>query len=347
MATMEKHFPFADTRKNNKKLPREFFKTAQYNTWMEFTYNPSQQEVLEYAHAVIDHGFEPGILIIDEGWHTRYGVWQFDFHKFPDPKAMIDELHSMGFTVMLWVTPLVTPDGQDFINTQLSHADGNGDTPLFLRTESGKIAIVQWWNGYSAILDLRKEGDRNYLDEKLQFLMKEYGVDGFKFDGGNYAMYHPDNIQNGKAAPEHDAAALNLAWNEFGARYRFHEYKDTFKGGGQWLYNLIPDFKVDEELFIRMAQASALFPIMQFSWAPWRVLSKKTASQSYVHLNIMIRIKAMKKYKTNLCLETIYWYVLSLPKEPWKRISFSPKVCGETRTEMFMKEDKPCVYPHL
>ena len=46
-------------------------------------------------------------------------------------------------------------------------------------------------------------------------------------------------------------------------------------GGGSWLANFQPNFKVDEELFIRSAQASSLFPMMQFSWAPWRVLSEE------------------------------------------------------------------------
>ena len=32
---------------------------------------------------------------------------------------------------------------------------------------------------------------------------------------------------------------------------------------------------IDEELFVRMAQCSALFPMMQFSWAPWEALSPK------------------------------------------------------------------------
>ena len=43
-------------------------------------------------------------------------------------------------------------------------------------------------------------------------------------------------------------------------------------GGGEWSYNR-PGFRVDEELFVRMAQVSVFFPMMQFSWAPWRVLS--------------------------------------------------------------------------
>jgi len=114
----------------------------------------------------------------------------------------------------------------------------------------------------------------------------------------------------------HTPAQRNIAWNDFGTRYRFHEYKDTFKGGGKrviqrmadrnhsWdrdgLNTLIPnaivqgllghpficpdmigggswihrDLKrpIDQELFVRMAQCSALFPMMQFSWAPWEAV---------------------------------------------------------------------------
>ncbi len=315
---MKNHFPFDF---GGKTLPREFFKTAQYNTWMEFTYDPRQESVLEYARNIISHGFEPGILIIDEGWHTRYGLWEWDFHKFPDPKAMIDELHKMGFIVMLWVTPLVTSDGKAFQTAIRKDFNPESWDKIFLRNKEGEVAIVPWWNGFSAILDFRKECDREFLDSKLQKLMKEYGVDGFKFDGGAYNMYRPGRMINGTPCEDHDPKALNIAWNEFGARYKFHEYKDTFMGmgkltiqrlcdrghrwerdgintiipcsimqgimgypficpdmigGGEWSFNEMPGFKIDEELFIRMAQVSALFPMMQFSWAPWRALSEES-----------------------------------------------------------------------
>lgn len=45
-------------------------------------------------------------------------------------------------------------------------------------------------------------------------------------------------------------------------------------GGGEWTTKFLPGFQVDEELFVRMAQCSALFPMMQFSWAPWQALSE-------------------------------------------------------------------------
>lgn len=318
LAASRAHFPFS-----GKVPPHKFFTTAQYNTWMELDYNQSQEGVLKYAHGLIEHGYEPGVLMIDEGWHTRYGLWEFDRVKFPDPKAMVDELHGLGFTVMLWVVPLVTADGKDFIiATEPSRkflSGGGGDKNYFLRTDDGKVAIVKWWNGYSAILNMCNPDDREFLDSKLRALMEDYGVDGFKFDGGNIHMYNPKNVING-AQTKYSADELNIAWNEFGARYEYHEYKDTFKGGGkpvvqrlqdrnhtwnshgltsilpsallqglighpficpdmvgggEWSFNYKPGFVCDMELFVRMAQCSAFFPMIQYSWAPWRMLDEK------------------------------------------------------------------------
>ena len=316
LCASRKHFPFS-----GKIPPEKFFTSAQYNTWMELDYHQSQEGVLRYAHGLIENGYEPGVLMIDEGWHGRYGLWEFDRVKFPNPRAMVDELHKMGFKVMLWVVPLVTPDGMDFtLATERKHLTGGaGDKNYFLRTDDGKVAIVHWWNGYSAILNMCKEDDREFLDKKLSYLIDEYGVDGFKFDGGNIHMYNPKNIINGSQT-KYSPDELNLAWNDFGTRYEYHEYKDTFKGGGkaviqrlqdrnhtwnnhgltsilpaalvqglighpficpdmvgggEWSFNYVSDFKCDQELFVRMAQCSALFPMIQYSWAPWRMLDEK------------------------------------------------------------------------
>ena len=320
MTAQEKHFKFT-----GKVPPLKFFETAQYNSWMELDYHQNQESILKYAHGIVDNGYEPGVLMIDEGWHTRYGLWEWDFVKFPDPKAMIEELHALGFKVMLWVVPLVTSDGQTFSMSYFpynNYLDGAcGDREYFLRTDSGLPALVEWWNGFSSILNMCKEVDREFLDSRLRKLIDEYGVDGFKFDGGNIEMYNSKSIVNGEQT-KYSPAELNRAWNEFGTRYEYHEYKDTFKGGGQaviqrlqdrdhswdgygintiipsallqglighpficpdmigggwWSLNYTPGFKIDNELFVRMAQVSALFPMMQFSWAPWRVLDKKHA----------------------------------------------------------------------
>ena len=48
-------------------------------------------------------------------------------------------------------------------------------------------------------------------------------------------------------------------------------------GGGEWSFKANPNCRADEELFVRMAQCSALFPMIQFSWAPWEALSAENA----------------------------------------------------------------------
>jgi len=289
---------------------------------MEFPYYPTQQGVLDYAKGWLERGYEPGIFIIDEGWHGRYGDWEFDFARFPDPKGMVEALHAMGFTVLLWVVPYVCADGPSFAASLQERigVDENTRKNLYMRNKEGNVAIVEWWNGFSAVLNLDNPVDAAFLDRKLTHLIEDYGVDGFKFDGGTPFSYQNRNVINGEFQTALTAHELNQAWNRFGTRYPYHEYKDTYKGGGrnviqrlrdkhhtwdgaginllipcaltcgmighpfvcpdmigggEWTFNYMPGFHVDEELFVRMAQCSALFPMMQFSWAPWRVLSEE------------------------------------------------------------------------
>ena len=49
-------------------------------------------------------------------------------------------------------------------------------------------------------------------------------------------------------------------------------------GGGEWSYKFKPDFVLDPEVFVRSAQCSALFPMMQFSWAPWEAVGEEDAA---------------------------------------------------------------------
>jgi len=339
----KKHFPC-----DKVELKEEFFTAPQYNCWIQFAYYPTQDGVLKYAREIVDNGYEPGVFIIDEGWHvhTDYGHWDFDFARFPEPKKMVDELHEMGFKVMLWVTPFVSPNGPRYFRSinPLVGTDPEAAKHLYKRNDKGEVAVIKWWNGYSAILDMTNNYDVDFLDKQLCYLIDEYGVDGFKFDGGATNQYTNSNIINGKYDETSDEEKSNRAWNEFGRRYPFHEYKDTYNGGGknciqrlhdrdhswtnnginelipcailcglighpficpdmigggEWRNRYTPGFEVDEELFVRMAQCSALFPMMQFSWAPWEALSEEYAKYcldaAKLHLEFADELLALVK----------------------------------------------------
>jgi alpha-glucosidase (family GH31 glycosyl hydrolase) len=287
---------------------QQLFSAPQYNTWIEMPYRPTQAAVLAYARGLLDAGLPPGVLMIDDRWSPAYGTWTFDQVAFPDPAGMVRELHELGFSVMLWLVPFVSPDTATF--RTLREAD------FLVRTPDCAPAIRHWWNGYSAVLDATNPGAVAWLHAALDALVDEFGIDGFKFDGGDLWSYRADDVVAGSADPTGQCEA----WSLVGRRYTFNEYRACWKMGGQplaqrlhdkpptWgaggLASLIPDSiaqglighafvcpdmvgggdlagfgpDLDTELFVRYAQCAALFPMMQFSVSPSRVLDERQLS---------------------------------------------------------------------
>lgn len=297
---------------------RLLFEQPQYNTWIELIYDQNQKDILKYAHAIIDNGFPPGVLMIDDNWQEAYGNWKFHPEKFPSPKKMVEELHGLGFKVMLWVCPFVSPDTEVF---RSGAKDG-----IFLKNSKSQkatgspssyfndVAMVGWWNGYSALLDLSNPKGKTWFKNQLQYLVDEYGVDGFKLDAGDSDFY-PDNLVSyDKQITSNTHTEL---FAQIGLDFPLNEYRATWKMAGKplaqrlrdkghnWedLQTLIPNITaqgimgyaftcpdmigggefnsfinsttIDQELIVRSAQVHALMPMMQFSVAPWRILDQE------------------------------------------------------------------------
>lgn len=293
----------------------------QYNLWIELQYNPNQKDVLQYADDVLKNDFPPGVLMIDDNWSNYYGEFDFNKVKFPDAKKTIAYLHSKGFKVMLWVCPFITPDSENFrelLKKKLLLMNNEGEANS-LWGDAKKPLLIEWWNGYSACLDLTNPAANKWLIDKLNFLQKEYGVDGFKFDAGDAYFYNNKNLLSyNKAAPNEQTEAwaktgLSFPLNEYRAMWKMagqplvqrlgdksHSWHDlqmlipntiaqqlmgyTFTcpdmiGGGQ-VNSFMPGAIINQKLMVRSAQVHALMPMMQFSVAPWRVLDS-------LHLNAM------------------------------------------------------------
>lgn len=301
---------------SNGKIPDQLlFTHPQYNTWIELMYDQNEKDILEYAQAIIDNGYPPGVLMIDDNWQENYGVWKFSPRRFKDPKGMMDKLHAMGFKVMLWVCPFVSADSVEF--RQLA-ADGmllldpQKTQNIRWSNTKNRAAIIRWWNGASACLDLSNPEAQNWFKGQLDYLVNEYGVDGFKFDAGDADFYTGGLVSRNPNAIPNDHTTY---FAEFGLNYPLNEYRASWKMAGlplaqrlrdkghRWgdLAKLIPDQMsqslmgyaytcpdmigggeyrsflegsvIDEELVVRSAQVHALMPMMQFSVAPWRILS--------------------------------------------------------------------------
>lgn len=286
------------------RTPAELMFTApQYNTWIELPYHPTQESVLAYARGVLDQGYPPGLIMIDDRWSADYGTWRFEPGTFPDPRAMIEQLHGWGFAVMLWVVPFLSPDSE---NSRRAVRAG-----WVITGADGRPAVREWWNGYSTVLDLTNPDALAWLRGEFAAL-QELGVDGFKLDAGDLRDYRLDDHATAGRGPADQCEA----WARFAAEFAYNELRACWKMGGQplaqrlhdkprsWrrdgLLSLIPEgiaeglighpftcpdmigggelssfsdgAPMDQELFVRFAQCSALFPMMQFSLLPWRVL---------------------------------------------------------------------------
>ena len=287
------------------KMPPElFFSVPQYNTWIELTYNQNQKDILKYARSIIEKGMPPGIIMIDDNWQEDYGRWNFHPGRFPNPKAMIKELKELGFKVMLWVCPFVSADSDIYRELEKKR--------VFMLDETDKPAMVRWWNGVSAVLDLTNPESEKWFKGILNNLITEFGVDGFKLDAGDGRFYK--GIKSLKKVNPNTHTEL---FAKIGLSYPYNEYRATWKMGGQplvqrlhdkshdWgdLKKLIPhmllegimgypfscpdmigggqftsfldDAPIDQELVVRSTQVHALMPMMQFSVAPWRILDKR------------------------------------------------------------------------
>ena len=282
----------------------ELISAPQYNTWIELMYDQNQEDILKYARDIIDNGYPPGVLMIDDNWQEDYGKWNFHQGRFGNPKMMMDSLHNMGFKVMLWVCPFVSPDCDVY-----RELDEKG---LFMKNEKGQSAMVRWWNGVSAVLDLTNPEAKKWMNDQFDHLVNDYHVDGFKLDAGDAEFYKGLNSYKDALPDDH-----TMLWGEIGLRYPLNEYRAMYKMGGQPLVerlrdkahnwsdvktlipnmllqgingyvfgcpdmigggeftSFLPGSVIDEEMIVRSAQIHALMPMMQFSVAPWRILNNK------------------------------------------------------------------------
>ena len=319
------------------KMPDELlFSKPQYNTWIELTYHQNQADVMKYAQAILDNGFPPGVIMIDDTWQEDYGKWNFHPGRFPNPKQMMAQLHQMGFKVMLWVCPFVSADQtmivQKLMKDKAFLMQQKPDKPTWEKATDP--AIINWWNGYSALLDFTNPQAVNWFNEQLDGLVKDYGVDGFKLDAGDMNFYPSDALSMKQVTPNKHCElyaqfGLRFPLNEYRACWKMaglplvqrlhdknHSWEDVQKliphmttealagytfscpdmiGGGNWV-SFIDLKSFDQDMVVRSAQIHVLMPMMQFSVAPWRILDAQ-------HLNAVKKAVSIREKYTPLILE--------------------------------------------
>ena len=294
---------------NGETPDKRVFEAPMYSSWIALDHKITQTNLLSYARTLVEKGFKPGVLIIDDGWQEDYGDWEFDLRSFPDPESMITELRALGFTPVFWLVPFVLPNSKTFRERSASGG--------LVRGADGKPIIGEWWNGYSAMLDLKNPSDAAWYEAQCEKLESKYGEIGLKLDGGDVQYYPadgeiqsklwidiPDNaIKEARACYQLAGKGIVQRLADVGHLWKCDIKEDALSPDGTCnrtgLEILVPDMlaqgitgyafgcpdmvgggnictfddasELDGELIVRWCQASSLMPIVQFSLDVWNI----------------------------------------------------------------------------
>ena len=216
---------------SGKTPPAVCFTAPQYCTWMELLYGQDQEKILAYARRIIAEGLPAGEFIIDDGWQEYYGHWDFDKRKFPDPQKMCKELIALGFKVVLWIAPYISPDSD--VYSYLKEKD------CLIKNPNGKPFITEWWDGYSAVLDLSSPQGREWFAEQYRYLHENYGICGLKMDGGD-VLYYPQFRSGMKNLTAHEHCQV---YGDFDCGMEIKELRACVKNTNKAIIQRVADRK--------------------------------------------------------------------------------------------------------
>lgn len=148
----------------------------------------TQDEVLSVARKYKELNIPIDVIIIDFFHWTVQGDWKFDTKYWPDPKAMVDELHSMGIKVIVSVWPSVDRRSENFQEMM--------ERGLLMRTERGAAQTYDY-QGDCVTIDPTNPETRAYVWEKCKEHYYNYGIDFFWLDNSepDLTKYDFDNFR--------------------------------------------------------------------------------------------------------------------------------------------------------
>lgn len=221
--------------------PAVFFAKPQWNNWIEiFLHGMDQKAADDYTADLAKSGFPCGIYMMDGGWLSHQGSYEFHAPDFPDPKGLFDRVNAQGWIPLIWTAHFVSPDSREYKRLRY-HPKSGGLDYLALRKAPGShdAAAVRWWSGISAIYDLTRPEANAFFVDTLKAFAAQYGIRGYKFDAGDPHFFREDCRFHDPAAQPVDYTRL---YAELAAReFPYHEIRVSWKCGGLPLVTRLGD----------------------------------------------------------------------------------------------------------
>lgn len=179
----------------------------------------NQEQVLEVAREYKKRNIPIDVIVIDYYHWPRCGDWRFDEEYFPDPKAMVDELHEMGIETMVSVWPQV-----DWRSENYEEMKQQG---LLVKINSG-VDVQMTFHGNNVFMDATNPRCRKYVWEKCKQNYADLGINLFWLDEAepefthyayeNYRLHAGSVLETGNIYPREYAKLFYEGQKENGQK---------------------------------------------------------------------------------------------------------------------------------
>jgi hypothetical protein len=154
----------------------------EHGVWEDNTNTQSSTQNL--VNGYLSRNIPISWVIIDSPWATHYNSFVFDSARYPNPQQMINDFHSLGVRVMLWITGFVNNDSPDYTMVkQLGYGVHNNQD-------------FNWWWGRGVHIDFTDPQAKNWWHTKMDMVL-DMGIDGWKVDMSADYVADPVNTSIG------------------------------------------------------------------------------------------------------------------------------------------------------
>lgn len=163
----------------------------------------TQEELLEVAREYKRRGIPLDVIVVDFFHWAKQGDWKFDPVYWPNPKAMVEELKSLGIELMVSIWPTVDKTCDNYEEML--------EKGYLIRTERG-FRVGLDFQGATIHFDSTNPKAREYVWEKVKKNYYDLGIKVFwldeaepeysVYDFDNYRYYAGSNLRIGNLYPK-------------------------------------------------------------------------------------------------------------------------------------------------
>ena len=285
------------------------FGDAFFCTWTQYPRCITQARVLDMARQIRARDYPCSTLILDDRWESCFGELEFS-RDFPDPQALVSELHALGFAVWLWVTPFVNQEAANF--PELAHQR------VLVQSRAGGAALFRWWGGTAGLVWHAARGASGYSDALLEVfenLAPNACETRTAWSSQRRAILWREGGKDSHWGLDNGLKALVTLGLHCGLLGYDLLMPDMVPGRVQ---TMVADMALPtDEFMVRWTEVSAFFPFLQFSYFPWNYAAgteQVVRQLAKVHHALAPYLESSARNRTRPLLRPLWYDTPEIPE---------------------------------